>query len=113
MPFGIFEPKEPPGKYPHMFFSIHFYFAIIPQQENSSEDRNNGIVIQLFTTQKTIKNCNSIFIPKLFSQLQYALSDNKKEPFIPYLIKPTSGDEKILVVLQTAPKYYNGTSLNY
>ena len=37
----------------------------------------------------------------------------KVEPFIPYLMKPSSGIEKILFDLHTAPKYYNGTSLNY
>ena len=37
----------------------------------------------------------------------------KVEPFIPYLMKPSSEIEKILVVLHTAPKYYNSTSLNY
>ena len=110
---ALFGPKEPPDKHPHMSFVIHSDSAIFPKQENSSKDKNNGILTQLSATQRIIIKSNSIFILKLRFNSNIPFLIIKVEPFIPYLIKPSSGTEKNLVVLHTAPKYYNGTRLNY
>ena len=71
---ALFGPKEPPDKHPHMSFVICSDSAIFPKQENSSKDRNNGILTQLSATQSTTIKINSIFILKLCF--------NSKMPFL-------------------------------
>ena len=92
---ALFGPKEPPDKHLHMSFVIHSYSAIFPKQKNQSKDRNNGIVTQPSANQRTIIKSNSIFKLKLCFNSNMPFLIFKVEPFIPYLMKPSSGIEKI------------------